>query len=71
VAAEDQGASVGCGKVDVEHLDGGHLVEHGARCQAGRQWLEAGTQRDVQAVGQEGDEDVGFDAMLELMMDGP
>ena len=31
----------------------------------------AAGQGDVQAVGQEGDEDVGFDAVIELMEDRP
>ena len=30
---------------------------------------EPRAQRDVQAVGQEGDEDVGFDALFELVVD--
>src|SRR5882672_11317439 len=36
---------------------------------AGRQRLELGAQRDVKAIGQEGDEDVRFDAVLELVVD--
>ena len=35
VAAEDQGAAIGGREVDVEHLDGGELVEHGPRSEAG------------------------------------
>jgi hypothetical protein len=33
--------------------------------------MQAPRQRDMQAVGQEGDEDVGLDASLELMKDRP
>ena len=35
----------------------------------GGQRLEPGAQRDVEAIGQEGDEDVRFDAVLKLMED--
>jgi hypothetical protein len=56
--AEDQGAAVGGREMHVEHLDSCELVEHSSRCEAGRQRLEPCAQRDVQAVGQEGDERV-------------
>src|SRR5712691_1437869 len=58
IAAQDQCAAIGSGGVDVEYLDGGELVEHGAWGEAGRQWLEPCAQRDVKAIGQEGDEDM-------------
>ena len=58
VTAEDQAAAVGSREMHVEHLDGGELVEHGPRGEAGRQRLEPCAQRDVQTVGQEGDERV-------------
>jgi hypothetical protein len=35
VAAQDQGSAIGCGEMDVEHLDGGEFVEHGAWRKAG------------------------------------
>ncbi len=66
VAAQDQGAAVGGREVHVEHLHGGELVEHRARREAGRQRPEPGAQRDVQAIGQEGDEDVRLDALFQL-----
>ena len=69
VAAQDQRAAIGGGEVNVEHLDGGELVEHGPRREAGGQRFEPGAQRDVQAVGKESDEDVRFDAVLELVVD--
>ena len=69
VTAEDQGAAVGGREMHVEHLDSCELVEHSSRCEARRQRLEPCAQRDVQAVGQEGDEDVRLDAVLELMVD--
>src|SRR5580704_137286 len=64
-----QGAAVGGREMHVEHLDSCELVEHGSRREARRQRLEPGAQGDVQAVGQEGDEDVRLDAVLELMVD--
>src|ERR1700688_1113445 len=69
VAAEDQGAAVGGREMHVEHLHGGELVEHRPGREAGSQRLEPCAQRDVQAIGQEGDEDVRLDALLELMVD--
>src|SRR6266852_8395467 len=69
VAAQDQCAAIGGREVDVEHLDGGELVEHGPRGEAGGQRLELGVQRYVQAIGQKGDEDVRFDAVLKLVVD--
>ena len=69
VAAQDQCAAIGGREVDVEHLDGGELVEHGPRSEARCQRLELGAQGDVKAIGQEGDEDVRFDAVLKLVID--
>jgi hypothetical protein len=40
VAAQDQCAVVGCGEMDVEHLNFGHLIEHGPRRQSRRQCFE-------------------------------
>src|SRR5580693_3231182 len=56
IAAVNQCA--GAREMHVEHLDSCELVEHSSRCEARRQRLEPCAQRDVQAVGQEGDEDV-------------
>ena len=69
VAAQDQGAAIGGGEMHIEHLDGGELLEHGARRESRRQWLEPRAQRDVQAIGHEGDKDVGLDAAFELVVD--
>lgn len=55
--------------MDVEHLHGRQLVEHGAGREAAGERFEAGTQRDVKAVGDERDEDVGLDALFEVMVD--
>src|SRR6202790_4671533 len=69
VAAEDQCAAVGGREMHVEHLHGGELVEHRPGREAGGQRREPRAQRDVQAIGQEGDEDMRLDALLELMVD--
>jgi hypothetical protein len=53
----------------IEHLHSGELVEDGARREAGSERFEPGAQRDVEAIGQEGDEDVRLDAVLKLMID--
>ncbi len=67
-AAQDKGSAVGGGEVDVEHLDGGELVEHGSWGEAGGHQPEPGAQRDVQTIGEEGDEDVRLDALLQLVV---
>jgi len=71
VTAQDQGSAVGGREVDVEHLDGGELVEHRPRGEAGRQRPEPGAQRDVQTISEEGHEDVRLDALLQLVIDRP
>ena len=47
-----------------------NFSKHRARRQARGQIAQAPPQRDVQTVGQKGDENVGFDPMLQLMVDG-
>ena len=69
VTAQDQGSAIVGWEMNIEHLDAGELIEHGARGETRRQRFELCSQGDVQAIGHEGDEDVGFDAMLELMVD--
>ena len=69
VAAEDECPAIGGRKVHIEQLHGGELVEHRPRGEAGSERPELCAQRDVQAIGQEGDEDVRLDAVLELMVD--
>jgi len=55
----------------VDHLHHGKLLQHAARRQPRRQRVQAPRQRDVQAIRQEGDEDMGLDARLELVKDRP
>ena len=69
MAAEHERAAIGGGKVNIEHLDGGELVQHGPRGEAVRQRLEHRAQGDVETIGEEGDEDVRFDALDQLMVD--
>src|SRR6516225_1143597 len=71
VAAEDQRAPVRCGEVDIEHSDSSEFVEDGPRSEAARQRPQPRPQGDVQAVGQERDEDVRLDATDQLMVDRP
>ena len=70
VAAQNQDTAVGGREVDVEHLHGCQLVEDRPGREAASQRFEPGTQRNVEAVGNERDEDVCFDALLELVIDG-
>ena len=56
VTAQDQGAAIVGWEMNIEHLDAGELIEHGARGETRRQRFELRSQGDVQAVGHEGDE---------------
>ena len=55
VAGHDDLASVGGGKVDVDHLHGGELFQHGSRCEPAGGAAEPGFERHLQAVGEERD----------------
>ena len=69
VAAHDECATISRGELHVEHLYGSELVEHGAWREAWSQGFELRSQRDVKAIGNERNEDVRLDALLELMED--
>ena len=71
MAGEYQLAAISSRQMHVDHLHGRKLLQDAARRQPRRQCVQAPRQRDVQAVGQEGDEDVGLDARLELVKDRP
>ena len=71
VAGEDERAPVRRGEVNVQHLDGGELLKHGAGRQPRRQRTQALLQRHLQAVGKEGHEDVRLDTLVGLMIDWP
>lgn len=53
----------------VEHLHRGEFFQHGARRESGGALFAPGFEGDLQRVGEEGDKDVGFDAVFALMMD--
>jgi len=69
VTAQDQSPSIGGGKLYVEHLDGSKFIEHGASRQSTRHKPKPRPQRNLQAIGDEGNKDVCFDAALELVID--
>ena len=71
VAGQQQLAAIGGGQVHVDHLHSGELLEHATRRQSGRQRKQATAKGDVQAIRQEGDENVGLDTRLELVKDRP
>ena len=56
VTAQDQGSTIVGWEMNIEHLDAGELIEHGARGETRRQRLELRSQGDVQAIGHESDE---------------
>ena len=56
VAGQHEFAAVGCWHVDVDHMNGGELLEHAAWSEPGRQGVQAPSQRDMEAIGDEGDE---------------
>ena len=45
----------------IKHLDGGHFFQNAARCESGSGLLELKLEGDMQAIGQEANEDVRFD----------
>ena len=57
--------------LDIEHLHGRELVEHATRREPRGMRPQLLRQRGVQAVGEEGDEDVRLDARLVLVIDRP
>jgi hypothetical protein len=56
--------------VHIQHLDGGKFVQNSTRAQSWCQWTQPRPQGYVQAVGHEGDKDVGLDPVLELVKNG-
>ena len=66
IAGEAEFASVSGRQVDVDHLDGGELLERAARGEPRRQGVEAALQGDVEAIGEERDEDVRLDPASSL-----
>ncbi|MBC8127207.1 MAG: hypothetical protein H8M99_08715 [Gloeobacteraceae cyanobacterium ES-bin-144] len=70
VALHPQFTPVGCGDGHIEHLDLAHPLQHAAGTQTGGCLFVVFLKGDAQAVGEEADEDVGFDAFVELVKNG-
>ena len=71
MSGQDQVPSVGGRQMHVEHLQGGELLQDGSWGEPRRPRSGQVFQRHVQAVGDEGDEDVRLDPILALMEDRP
>lgn len=69
MARQGNGSSAGDRDLDIDHLHGGEFLEHAARGQPGRMRSQLLSECDVQAVGQEGDEEVCFDPRFALVVD--
>ena len=62
-------APVGGRDGDIEHLDFAEALEHAPGTQSGGRLLVVFLKGNVQAVGEEADEDMGFDTLVELVKD--
>ena len=62
-------AAVGGGQMNVDHLNGGKFFQRAACCESRRERVQPARQGDQQGVGEEGDEDVRFDASFVLVED--
>jgi len=65
------GICLGGRQVHVDHPHGGEFLEHAARGQPRGQSMQTPAKGNVQAIRQEGDEDVGLDPRFELAKDRP
>jgi hypothetical protein len=70
-AHEEQFAAVGGGDGDVEQLHGGEFLQDDARHQARGEASELLAERDRQAVGKKGDEQMRFDPLGFVVKNGP
>ena len=57
--------------MNIDHLDGGELLKSTARSQSWCKRMESTLQCDLQTIGQERHEDMGFDPVFVLMEDRP
>ena len=71
VTGKDDGAAISGGELDIEHLHGRHFGEYLGRGKPRGDLAQATFQGDPQTVGQEADKDMGFDAIIVLVVDGP
>ena len=70
IAWKNQEATVGGGQANIDHLDGHHLFDDRSTGQSRGQAADSLLQSDIEAIGQEGHEDVGLDAGIGLMKNG-
>jgi len=70
VAGQNQPATVERGDPDLHHLDGGQVLQNRRGGQSRRVNHQPVFQRDLQAVSQEGNQDMGFGGLLDLVIDG-
>ena len=71
MAGQDKAAPVGGRQMHIDHLQGRHFFQHGPWCQSRGQRAQPVLERDLQAIGHEGDEDVRLDAVLVLVVNWP
>src|ERR1700759_408490 len=71
VAGQQRLAAISGGNVQINHLHGGELFDGAARRQTGGQRMEPAAERDVEAIGEEGDKDMRLVARLILVKDRP
>ena len=64
-------ATVGGREMHIDHLDRRQFFQDGPRGQPGGELAGPELQSHLQAIGDEGDEDVGFDPVVQLMVDRP
>jgi hypothetical protein len=69
IAREHKFTSIGGWDVHVDHLHGRELLEHATWRQSRRQGVQAPLEGDVQAIGEEVDEDVRLDPFFLLVKD--
>ncbi len=69
VTRQHQAPAIGGGQMHIDHLDGRELFQDGPRGEARRERPGELFERDVEAVGDEGDKDVRFDPRFKLMED--
>ncbi len=69
VARQNESATISGRQMHIDHLQGGELLQNSPRCQSRRQGAQPMFQRDLQAVSDKRNEDVGIDTILALMVD--
>ena len=70
IAGQDQEAAIGGRHPHIDHLHRGELLQCRAWSQTRSEGFEPMLQGNLQAIGDEGHEDVGLDALIDLVVDG-